>query len=915
MESEPTANHSSGHLRMRLQRLHDAAGRPSYQTLVRRAAGSTPPLKLSTASIGEWLTGVSVPSSAAVFAYVVSELQTWASARAAPGFVPQPLAQWERLRKAAWAERHSRRAGRPASGKRGAPETDLQAPEPVGTLLSMAGDPFTFDVHPAIALSPGRTEDVPTALPRFIERAHDRELQTVFAEALNRSSRFVVLVGGALTGKSRSLWEALHHLPADWRIWHPLAPSPTEGLLAGLPHVAPRTVVWLTDAEQYLLTPGSDEGERIAAQLRELLRDPRRSPTLVVATLWPHLWDSLTDDATSIARPAQAQLRALLSGRSIEVPSSFHGADLIALKTAARTDPRLAEAHERSADGRITQYLAGGPIHLERYKNADELARALIMAAMDLRRLGHSTLMPRALVTDAARGYLTGEQARGLAADWHKHPADYCTRSARGIPGLLSPTSVGTRETGQPAGDYFTLSTYLEHVGRSEREQIPVPEATWDALERHGADDTPTGRRRVATEALGRCLLRRGYRLFAASARLGDRGSTASAAHVLQSTGGPEQAKDCLIRFANEGDREAHLPLAAYILADGHIEEGLSHLRLAVTDDDPSLLSISSALALMRAARVSDLRVDDWLCDLVGAGNFAASMYVLAHGAEHGEQVRANMIELGSQFHPKVVAAYDEVLRSGSAHLDAVLRYETLARETNTAKINAAAAESKAISSRRALKTRDAFEAIMEMYGAPLADSTPEAAYAALAAAEHSEPFALTAYMHVVLSSGNTQDAARWMSEKAASGNTTAVEYASILHMLNGDYCAARAILEPHFGRTDMLIALQLELIPLGYSGIALDWLEYCSHFAPLWFRRAHADALRVVERYDEALQIYLRECEAASEGALAFNPPMVFHCAHATLLQARRAADADLLKIYGLEAGGRISSPWGIDG
>jgi hypothetical protein len=900
---------------MRLQNLHDAAGRPSYESLVRRAASRTPSLKLSTASIGEWLTGVSVPSSAAVFAYVVSELQTRASARAAPGFVPQPLAQWERLREAAWAERHSRRGGRPASGKRGATESELQASEPAGAPLGTAADPFSFDVHPAITAPPGSSGDEPTALPCFIERAHDREIQKICAEAMNGSSRFVVLVGGPLTGKSRSLWEALRHFPADWRVWHPLAPSPAEALLAGEPHLAPRTVVWLTDAEQYLLTPGSDEGERIAALLRELLRDPRRAPVLVVATLWPHLWDTLTDDATSIVHPAHAQLRALLSGRSIEVPSSFRSADLAALKVAARTDPRLAEARERSVDGRIAQYLAGGPIHLERYKNADEAARALITAAIDLRRLGHSTLMPRALVTDAARGYLTDELARGLAADWHKDPADYCTRSGRGIPGLLSPTSVATADTGQPAGDYLTLSTYLEYVGRSEREQTPVPEATWDALERHSPSDTPAGRRRVATEALGRCLLRRGYRLFAASARRGDRGSAATAAHVLQSTGRPDQAKECLILLANEGERGAHLPLAAYILADGHIEEGLSHLRSAVTEDDPYLLSITTALALMRAARVPEPRVDEWLCDLVGTGNFAASMYVLVRGSEHGERVRADAAELMGQFHPEVTAAYDEVLRSGSAHLEAIQRYETAARETNKAKINAAAAESKAISSKRALKTREAFEALLKMYGAPLPDATPEDAYAALAAAAHSEPFALTAYMHVALSSGNTHEAAQWMSEKAANGNATAVEYASILHMLKGDYSAARAILEPHFGRTDMLNALQLELIPLGHSHIALDWLEYCSHFAPPWFRHAHASALRVEERYDDALQIYLRECEAASEGTLAFNPPMVFHCAHGTLLQARRAADAHSLKTYGLETGGRISCPWGING
>ena len=94
-----------------------------------------------------------------------------------------------------------------------------------------------------------------------------------------------------------------------------------DAALAELAGVGPRTVVWLNEAQFYL--DAEDElGERVAAGLRELLRDPARAPVLVLATLWPGFWDALT------ARPAgrddrHAQARATdtsLGGRWCSSP-------------------------------------------------------------------------------------------------------------------------------------------------------------------------------------------------------------------------------------------------------------------------------------------------------------------------------------------------------------------------------------------------------------------------------------------------------------------------------------------------------------------------------------------------------------------------------------------------------------------
>ena len=99
-------------------------------------------------------------------------------------------------------------------------------------------------------------------------------------------------------------------------------------------------------------TSGSADGglgERVAAGLRELLRDPARAPVLVLATLWPRFWDILT------ARPAggpdpHAQARELLAGHDIPVPAAFTAAQLGQLVQAG--DVRLARAARRRRTGR-----------------------------------------------------------------------------------------------------------------------------------------------------------------------------------------------------------------------------------------------------------------------------------------------------------------------------------------------------------------------------------------------------------------------------------------------------------------------------------------------------------------------------------------------------------------------------------
>ncbi|MGW3507059.1 hypothetical protein [Streptomyces sp. NPDC000994] len=353
-----------------------------------------------------------------------------------------------------------------------------------------------LEVHPALDTSGAHHRF--GALPAYVPRKHDTHLDAVVAAAAAGRSGIAVLVGGSSTGKTRALWEAVRKLPAPWRLWHPISPSRPDAALADLVGVAPHTVVWLNEAQHYL---GPDPlGERVAAGLRSLLHDPSRAPVLVLATLWPEHWQTLT---TRSAPDRHAHARQLLHGHKIDVPDAFTRADLAALSDTADVDPRLVEAAERSHDAQITQFLAGVPVLTARYDTARGATQALIHAAMDARRLGAGPHIPLAWLADAAPGYLTDTEWNTTGDDWLSQALDYATQECNGIPGILTPVKTttprnqrncrptATRETAfsqsaqDSQGPHYLLADFLDQYGRHHRAgQIP-PIDFWTAAAHH----------------------------------------------------------------------------------------------------------------------------------------------------------------------------------------------------------------------------------------------------------------------------------------------------------------------------------------------------------------------------------------------------------------------------------------------
>jgi hypothetical protein len=504
--------------------LYVAAGSPSLGPL---ASQGTAQPGVAVSTLSEWLNRKSVPSrkKTHVFLALAAVLQPRAKARS--GYEPRSEGWWQRLLRQAQDERdEARKAGRPR--RPGDPEP--RPAGPAGWLLDEVTDPFALEVHRPVQLDEEQAGLLD--LPPYLPREHDAALaRTVMAAAQGRS-QIAVLVGGSSTGKTRACWEALHLLrdqPGTWRLWHPIDPTRPAAALRDLPGIGPQTVVWLNEAQFYLQVTDGGLGEQVAAGLRELLRDPGRAPVLVLATLWPQFWDTLT------SRPAggdhrHAQARDLLAGHDIAVPAAFTPAQVQQLTDA--DDPRLALAAAAAKDdGQVIQFLAGAPELLARYRHAPPAARALIDAAMDARRLGMGAGLPRAFLAAAAPGYLTDDQWDALGEDWPEQALTYTAVPCKGARGPLTrihprPASRSARSRGdQPASmaaaaePLYRLADYLDQHGRAHRAgQIP-PAEFWSAAATHAA---PSDQAALGDAAHARGLYRDAAQLHKNAAATGN---------------------------------------------------------------------------------------------------------------------------------------------------------------------------------------------------------------------------------------------------------------------------------------------------------------------------------------------------------------------------------------------------------
>ncbi|WP_143653670.1 hypothetical protein [Streptosporangium subroseum] len=377
-------------------------------------------------------------------------------------------------------------------------------------------------------------------------------------------SRMMVLVGESSTGKTRACWEAVRGLSEPWRLWHPINPGRPEAALADLKTIGPYTVVWLNEAQHYLLTATSTQGEQIAAELRELMTAPERGPVLVLGTLWSQYWNILTAVPTPGSSDSHSQARELLKDVSRRIPDAFTGIDLATATAGARKDPRLAEALRHASSGALTHYLAGGPALIERYDKATTAARAVVHAAMDARRLGHSATLSRLMLEQAAAGYLSDEQWDLLGDDWLEQAFAYLTdplpcRGARAPLTRLKPRPGTTFAAAPQAGGEpsYRLADYLEQHGTQTRRLVYPPDGFWNAVTHHAA--TPNDHIALAQAASDRGRYRHAFALWELAADVGNSDALHALARMREKAGDLEGAERLACAAAAVGNTNALL--------------------------------------------------------------------------------------------------------------------------------------------------------------------------------------------------------------------------------------------------------------------------------------------------------------------------------------------------------------------
>ena len=346
--------------------------------------------------------------------------------------------------------------------------------------------------------------------------------------------------GSSCTGKTRTAFEAVHACLPDWQLVYP---KNSEGLLALLDAgaLAPRTVLWLNETQNYL---DGTSGEQAAARLHSLVESP--GPVVILGTLWPEHYRALTatPQPGQDKKDAHPNARVLLGQAVlINVPAFFTKESL--QNPLVNRDPSLAAAAATRSDGRIAQTLAAGPELVDHYEQATEpqgpYGRAVISAAMDARRLGHTSPLSAAFLEAAAPGYLTDEQR--AAADpntWFAHAVQYAGERVMGVARALEPVAQPHAMGRLP--DVYNLNDYLDQHGRTERRYSAVPASLWEAFASH-ADRTDLTA--LALSAWHRGFMRDALRLHTAAVNSGHADSVRPAFQMLEAAGRADEGLAC----------------------------------------------------------------------------------------------------------------------------------------------------------------------------------------------------------------------------------------------------------------------------------------------------------------------------------------------------------------------------------
>ncbi len=446
-----------------------------------------------------------------------------------------------------------------------------------------ACDPRRLGVHASItrptrSATPAPGRQLPE-LPRYVPRDVDEEVRETVVEAAGRGG-LVVVVGSSSTGKTRTLYEAVNAELPGWRLFHPA--DAEELAAAATSRQLPRTgvVVWLDEAQHYLADPN-----RLTVSTVRALLDPDQ-PVVVVATMWPQWYEQFTAAPPSepgTGRDLHWHARQILTTLAQVIRlAEFTQGERDRAASLAGEDPRLEIALQDPNFG-PTQVLAGAPQLVDRWEHAtDPYAKAVMTAAIDLRRLGHLAPLPAELLCAVAPGCLTARQRATAAPEWFDAAIAYATKELHGATAALVPAA-GPR-MGQVAG--YVVADYLLQHGQTTRQAVPPPGSLWDSAGAHTIDSDD--RVRLAREASSRRLYRHAVRLITPAAEAGNTEAMRTLTIWLSLAGHHDEMRKWLGRAIDAGDPSALVWLTSALDKAGQRQEAEEMLRELAADGQPT---------------------------------------------------------------------------------------------------------------------------------------------------------------------------------------------------------------------------------------------------------------------------------------------------------------------------------------
>jgi tetratricopeptide (TPR) repeat protein len=325
-------------------------------------------------------------------------------------------------------------------------------------------DPVRLGTHRAAEPEPGLaagTADSPVYIPRDL----DGELRELLA-----AGGFVLLVGDSTAGKTRMAFEAMHATLPDHTL---IAPDGLAAIPAAISQAADErwSVLWLDDLERFL-GPGGITG----ADVGRLGGSGQHR--VIIATIRAAEQARLTADLRAEDRAWQGlrDVREVLDqARQIRIARPFTTSELQRAR-ARDWDPRIAVAIKHADSYGIAEYLAAGPMLQREWEDARNsatgtLARgaAIVAAAIDIRRAGYTSPIPRELLDEIHGSYLDGPERASRSREALAEAWAWITASRSGAAGLLTPVGDNNVEV----FDYLT-DTAERRSGPLDRVPVPV---------------------------------------------------------------------------------------------------------------------------------------------------------------------------------------------------------------------------------------------------------------------------------------------------------------------------------------------------------------------------------------------------------------------------------------------------------